>query len=88
MASFFLNKFSRSVSFLQNQDILLPNERDGISGIASSSPEIYKGVNGDSPAFFYRIVSARTSCISTNEPLSARRFTNPIVGEFSLNNAI
>ena len=81
-----MNKFSRSVSFLQNQAILMPNERDGISIIEISSPAMCKGVNGDTPEFFNRNVNARTSCVSTNDPLSARHFTHPIVGELSLNN--
>ena len=33
-----LNKFSRSVSFVKNQEVLLPNERDRISVIEFSSP--------------------------------------------------
>ena len=81
-----MNKFSRSVSFLQNQEILLSNERDGISVIMFSSPEMCKGVNGDAPAFFNRSANAHTSCISTNDHLAARRFTHPIVGDLSLNN--
>ena len=46
-----MNKFSRSVSFLQRQEILLQNERDEISVIEFSSPAMCKGVNGDAPAF-------------------------------------
>ena len=82
-----LNKFSRSVSFLQNQERLLPNERDGISVIEFSSPAMCKGVNGDTPDFFNCSINSHTSYIATNNPLSARRFTHPIVGELSLNNA-
>ena len=85
---FLLNKFRRSVSFLQNQEILLPNKRDGISVIAFYSPAMCKGVNGDAPAFLNRIVSAITSYISTNEPLSERRFIHPIVGELLQKNVI
>ena len=76
-----MNKFSRSVSLLQNQDILLPNERDGISVIEFSSPTMCKGVNGDAPDLFSRSVDAHTGSIATNDPLVARRFTHPIVGE-------
>ena len=47
-----------------------------------------KGVNGDALAFFNRSVDACTSCISTNDPLAARRFTHPKVGELSLNSAM
>ena len=79
--------FNRSVSFFQNQEILLPNERDGISVIEFSSPEMCKGVNSDAPDFFNRSVNYHTCCIATNDPLTARRFTCPIVGELSLNNA-
>ena len=81
-----LSKFSRSVSFLQNQEGLLPNERDVISVISFPSPTMCKDVNGDAPAFFYCSDNARTNCISTNEPLAARRLTHPTVGELSLNN--
>ena len=83
---YILNKFSRSVSFLQNLEIILPNERDGIPVIAFYSPSMCKGVNDDAPAFFNCSVSSPTSCIATNEPLVARLFTYPIVGELSLNN--
>ena len=79
---FVLNKFSRSVSFLQNQARLLPNERDGIFVIEFSSPEMCKGVNGDAPAFLNLSANARTSCIATNDTLATRRFTHAIVGEF------
>ena len=82
-----LNKFSRSISFLQNQEILLPKERDEIFVMEFSSPEMFKGINGDAPDFFNCRASARTSCIATNELLAARRFTHPIVGELSLKNA-
>ena len=82
----FIEQIIRSVSFLQNQDRLLPNERDGISVIELSSPEICKGVNGDSPECFNRSVNALTSRIAINDPLSARRFNHQIVGELSLNN--
>ena len=47
-----------------------------------------KGINGDAPDFFNRSVNSRTSCIATNDPLAARHFTHPIVGELSLNIAM
>ena len=82
-----MNKFSRSVSFLQNQERLLPNKRDGIPDIEFSSPAMCKGVNGDAPDFLNRSVNACTNCIATIDPLAARRFTYLIVGELSLNSA-
>ena len=80
-----MNKFSTSVSFLQNQARLLPKDRDEISVIEFTSSEMCKGVNGDAPDFFNRSVNARTNCIATNDPLSASHFTHPIVGVLSLN---
>ena len=65
----------------------MPNERDGIYVIEFASPEMCKGINDDSPSYFNGSVNVRTSCIATNDPLSARRFTHPIVGDLSLNNA-
>ena len=44
-----------------------------------------KGANSDAPDFFNPSVNDCTSCIDTNDPLAARRFTHPIVGELSLN---
>ena len=84
---FLLNKFRRSVSFLQNQEGLLPNERDVISVIAFSSQEMCKCVNGDAPYSLNRSDNTHTNCIATNKPLSARRLNHPTVGELSLNNA-
>ena len=75
------------MSFLQNQARLMPNERDGISVIVFSSPEICKGVNGDAPAFFNCSVNYRTNFIANIDPLATRRFNHPIVGELSLNSA-
>ena len=52
-----------------------------------SCPEMFKGVNGDAPAFFNLSVNDHTTCIATIDPLTARSFTHPIVGELSLNSA-
>ena len=82
-----LKTFIRSLSFLQNQERLLPNERDGISVIAFYSPEMCKGVNDDSKEFFNRSANDRTDYIATKKPLAPRRLTDPEVSEFSLNNA-
>ena len=49
---FLLNKFSRSVSFLRNQAILLPNKRGVTYVIDFTSPEMCKGVNDDAQDFF------------------------------------
>ena len=83
----FIETFSRSVSFLQNQARLLSNERDGIYIIEFSSLAMCKGVNSDAPEFLNCSVNARTSCIATNETLYVNSFTHPIVGELSLKNA-
>ena len=47
---------------------------------------MWKGVNGDAPAFLNCSVNAHTNCIDTNESFSARRLTHATVGELLLNN--
>ena len=80
-------KWRRSVSLSQNQEVLLPNERDGISVLSFYSPQMCKRVNGDAPDLFRHNANACTKCIATNKIVVARHLTHPTAGELSLENA-
>jgi len=64
-----------------------PKERDGISIMALSFPEMCSGVSGNAHFFFIRRASARSSYSATHELFDAKRCTQFTVGWLLLNNA-
>ena len=83
----FIEKLCKSESVFQNHAGLIPKERDGIAAIENFFPWIRNGVGGDAPFCFTHNVNARSNYMDILEPLSAKRFTHPTVGEFSHHNA-
>ena len=83
-----LNKVSNSESVLHSHFGSDPNDRDGISVIALSTPAICSGVSGEAFLSCKRRARARRSWIAMCECFAARRCTQCTVGELSLNNAM
>lgn len=83
-----LNKVSNSESVLQNHFGSDPNDRDGMSVIALSTPAICCGVNGEAFVSCKRRARARTSWIAMCECFAARCWTQCTVGELLLKSAM
>ena len=75
------------MSVLQNHFGSEPNDRDGISASALSSPAMCKVVRGETRLRWMRNASARTNCIARTECFAASRCTQWTVGELSLKSA-
>ena len=80
-----MNKDKNYSSVVQCHFGSLPNDRDGISGIALRDPAMCMGVSGDTPTCFIRSASARSNWPAMSDPRAAIRRTQQTVGELSLN---
>ena len=79
-----VNSVSKSASVLQAHRGSEPNDREGMSVSALSTPAMWSGVSGEHCRAWRRKASARTRCIATRDCFDAKRWTQCTVGVLSL----
>ncbi len=82
-----LNNVRNSESVLQCHFGFDPNEREGTSVMALSTPKMCNGISGDVFESCRRKAKARINCMATLECFAAKRWTQCTVGLLSLKSA-
>ena len=85
--NFELNKVRNFSSESQNHFPIRPNEREGMSVIAFSTPAMCIGINGEAPAAFSRVAMTRSRAAAVFDFLEVSFLVQVTVGSLSLSKA-